>query len=147
VAEKNLMDQALKFLSQKAYTRNKLAARLLRAGYDEAEIAKCLERLIGWGYLNDRDFAVNKVKSLIAGLKSKLYIRNYLAEQGLAASLITELLDEYYPDELEVTIARQLLERNRKSSGGKKTPGWAALARAGFTEETVGKCLNNGSPT
>lgn len=131
------MDLALKCLSRRAYSRSKIAAKLNRAGFDEIQINECVRRLENWGYLNDREFGINRIATLQARLKSRNYVAGDLEAQGISHESVQELLAEFYPEEMEAEIACKLLERKPN----KKNKGYALLLRAGFSESTIHRCF------
>lgn len=137
------MDLALKSLSRQAYSRSKMIAKLNRAGFDQIQTTECITRLENWGYLNDREYGIARLATLQARLKSRNYVAGDLELQGISSKLIPELLAEFYPEEMEIEIARQLLQKNPT----KKDKGYGLLARAGFSENTVHQCFPDISPT
>lgn len=141
MAEKTVMDQALKLLSRQAYSATKLSEKLKRSGYSAEEIMDCLKRLEGWGYLNDRNYGINRIEAMKAKLKSRYYVENNLIESGLNQILVKELLEENYPESLEYSIAKKFLLSKNSTNKVKKHPQWMVLARAGFSEETIRKCF------
>ncbi|HOJ77307.1 MAG TPA: regulatory protein RecX [Bacillota bacterium] len=135
-----IMDVALKLLSKQSYSQSKLYERLRRNGFDSETIEDCIIRLVEWGYLNDREYTSRKIELLIAKLKSRCYIKNYLINEGLEENLIDSLLDEAYPESLEIQIAERLLTKHRNSSK-KRTVDYRILVRGGFSENTISKCF------
>lgn len=146
MSEKNSLDEALKFLNRQAYSERKLANKLKTAGFLETTINECLDRLRNWGYINDREFGINRIKQLQARLKSRSFTLLDLEEQGLPKDIITELINCYYPEEQELVIARKLMLK-RANSLGKQSKTWGYLVRAGFSENTVRHCFPSIDPT
>lgn len=137
MSQQTPMDLALKCLSRQAYSRSKLIAKLNRAGFDQDQTNECITRLENWGYLNDREYGIGRITTLQARLKSRNYVAGDLELQGLPSKLIQELLAEFYPEEMELEIARRLLQKK----SGKKANGYSFLVRAGFSENTVRHCF------
>lgn len=137
MAERTPMDLALRSLSRQAYSRRKMVAKLNRAGFDEDQTDQCVSRLESWGYINDREFGIGRIATLQARLKSRNYVAGDLESQGLSSELVRELLAEFYPEEMELEIARKLLQKKRN----KKANGYSLLIRAGFSESTVQRCF------
>jgi regulatory protein len=146
VAEKSIMDEALRYLSRQAYSERKLSDRLRTADYSEIEIGECFTRLKNWGYLNDREFGTNRIKQLQGRFKSRSFTMLDLESQGLPKDLLTELINFYYSEERELAIAQELLLKkgNTVKSQSKM---WNYLLRAGFTENTVRHCFPSIDPT
>jgi SOS response regulatory protein OraA/RecX len=144
---KSPMETALDFLSRRAYSGQKLIQHLSKSGFDMAEITETLNRLKGWGYLNDHEFGKNRIATLQSRLKSRAFVENDLRINGLEADLVKELMNNYYPEGLEIEIAQQLL--NRKSHNRQRNPIWGpnSLTRSGFSENTIHQCFPEVSST
>lgn len=137
MAERTPMDLALKSLSRQAYSRSKMVAKLNRAGFDDDQTDQCVGRLENWGYLNDREFGIGRIATLQARFKSRNFVAGDLESQGLSSELVQELLAEFYPEEMELEIARKLLQKKQRP----KNKGYDVLVRAGFSESTVHRCF------
>ncbi|MGE5606579.1 MAG: regulatory protein RecX [Bacteroidota bacterium] len=137
MAERTPMDLALKSLSRQAYSRSKMVAKLNRAGFDDDQTNQCVGRLENWGYLNDREFGIGRIATLQARFKSRNFVAGDLESQGLSSELVQELLAEFYPEEMELEIARKLLQKKQRP----KHKGYDVLVRAGFSESTVHRCF------
>lgn len=131
------MDVALKSLSRQGYSHNKMVAKLNRAGFDKNQTEECVTRLENWGYLNDREYGIRRIAVLQARLKSRNYVAGDMELQGLSPELIQQLLAEFYPEDMELEIARQLLQKK----SGKKSKDYNTLARAGFSEGIIRHCF------
>lgn len=142
--ETTAMQLALKHLDRQAYSEGKLRQKLELSGVSNPEAEEAITRLKSWGYLNDWEFGKNRVLALQARLKSREYVRCDLTENGLANALVDELLAAFYPRDAELEIARNFLKKRNRASK-KPDPharsNWAALARAGFSEETIHGCF------
>jgi regulatory protein len=141
------MDLALNCLTRQAYSRKKLSDKLCKAGFGQTETAECLERLAGWGYLDDRKYGIRQIELLQGKLKSRSYTKSYLLESGVDNGLVDDLLGEVYPLSLEVEIAQQFLEKRHPSHMRSSAPEWIFLVRAGFDEDTIHKCFPDIYPT
>ncbi|HBE80444.1 MAG TPA: hypothetical protein DDW65_22070 [Firmicutes bacterium] len=142
----NAVDEAVKLLSRKAYSEKNLADKLVTVGFDRTEVAECLHSLRNWHYINDREFAINRIKQLQTRLKSRAYTRLDLENLGLPKDLAGELLNTLYPEEQELRIAQQLLQKKANSQVNLRKM-WAFLVRAGFSENTVHHCFPGIDPT
>jgi regulatory protein len=146
VTEKSLMDEALKYLSRQSYSEQRLSDKLIANGFSEVEISECFTRLKQWGYLDDREFGINRIQQLQERLKSRSFVISDLEGHGLAKNLLTELIDSCYPEEAETEIARKLLLK-KGSTGKNQTKMWIHLVRVGFSENTVRHCFPSIDPT
>jgi SOS response regulatory protein OraA/RecX len=141
------METALQSLSQRSYSHQKLVEKLRKAGFAETEVAECLTRLEKWGYINDREFGVHRISSLLGRLKSRSYIEMDLVDQGLSPALTAELLESGYSGDLEVTIAKKLLQKRKNPKRETAARGYGILMRAGFSENTIRQCFPDVSST
>ncbi len=144
---KSTMETALDRLSRRAYSEQKLIQCLSESGFNLEEIAETINRLQVWGYLNDYEFGKNRIITLQSKLKSKAFVAGDLRVNGLKANIINELIDVYYPEELEIEIAHKLLIR--KSCRKRKNPAWGPkfLQGSGFSENTIHRCFPDISST
>jgi regulatory protein len=144
---KSPMDLALSLLGHRAYTEQKLAEKLSESGFDPGDIQETLIRLKNWGYLSDKEYGIHRMATLQARLKSRFFVEGDLLVNGLNPELIQELMNIYYPESLEIDIARQLLRRKLHAKRQSKTWGPAFLMRAGFSENTIHQCFPEVSST
>jgi SOS response regulatory protein OraA/RecX len=144
---RQVMAEALKQLGRQRMTTRKLTEKLLQAGFATAAVEECVMQLQGWGYLNDQQFGIDRLRSLQIKLKSRRYIEEYLLHSGMESLLVDALLAECYPEALEVDVAKKALMR--KFSGKPHSPQLMIqyLFRAGFSEDTVGQCFPDRSST
>ncbi|HXF74314.1 MAG TPA: regulatory protein RecX [Actinomycetota bacterium] len=89
-------DRALRLLAVRPRTRGELRERLLRAGFDPAEVHEELDRLERVGLLDDarfaREFAEREVGGRLAGSRA---VGRALAAKGVARPLIEEVVGAY----------------------------------------------------
>jgi SOS response regulatory protein OraA/RecX len=147
VAGQRVMEVALRYLERQNYTEKKLAEKLIKTGFEPGQVAECIQRIHNWGYINDFQFAISRIKKLQAKYKSKLYIEGYLLESGFKPEMVSALLAEYYSEKMELEIARELLRRKYATKECPEVKKWQYLIRAGFSENTVGQCFTDISTT
>jgi regulatory protein len=147
MAERRVMETALQYLERRDYTEKNLTDQLLKIGYAPGQVAECIQRIRNWGYINDCQFAIAKIKKLQAKYKSRLYIEGYLLESGLKPAMVSELLTELYSEKLELEIAGELLRRKFTKKESPPVKQWQFLIRAGFSENTVSQCFADISTT
>ncbi|HYH04596.1 MAG TPA: RecX family transcriptional regulator [Bacillota bacterium] len=141
------MERALRYLNRRNMTGTQLTGKLLKDGFEPEAVMECLEQIRRWGYLDDREYVIRQIESLQVKLKSRLYVEEYLLHSGVERLLVTELLDNYYPEVSELSVAKKLVAQkfqNKPISCDKKRQ---YLLRAGFSENTVGQCFFDRSST
>ena len=141
------MEAALNFLSRRALTEKKMGERLSASGFSPADIQETLNRLVGWGYLNDYEFGKNRVEHLLGKLKSRAFVKGDLLANGLEMEAVQELMTLHYPESLEIEIAQKLLRRKSHDKRQNKTWGFTFLMRSGFSENTIHRCFPEVSST
>jgi SOS response regulatory protein OraA/RecX len=142
-----VMAEALKQLGRQTMATRKLTEKLLQADFDAAAVEECVARLRGWGYLDDRQFGIDRLRSLQIKLKSRRYIEEYLLHSGLEPLLVGDLLAECYPETLELDVAKKALTRKFSGKPHSTVQMIQYLFRAGFSEDTVGQCFPDRSST
>lgn len=141
------MEQALVLLSRRDYTCQGLTAALAKKGYTETEIRMAVEKLMDWGYLNDRAYAAAEIDRLKQDGRSRAYIRHRLEVAGVAPAIIDEEIDKGYPQEEEEKILHAWWRKFRERLEGRAPTGrerlkWARrLLSAGFPSESVEACF------
>lgn len=142
--ERYAFDSAAKLLAYSARTRKELEQKLADKGIDPGVIAAALDKLEGYGYINDSDYAQEFVHSAIASGKSRRITEYLLKEKGIARSVADEAIKVYTCD-IEAEAAKKAvtaLQRQRKD----RRHIYAALARKGFDYEIIGKVLPEDTP-
>lgn len=101
---KKAFDTALSMLGYRSYSETEIRTKLRRKGYEEEKIAEAIDRLIQYGYLNDRvlgDEVFEAIKN--KGIYGDAYIHRMLAQRGLSS-------DRHLSRSEEETAARRILE-------------------------------------
>lgn len=133
-------EAALRFLAQRDYTRQEMAARLQAKGYTVEESAEALERLVGWGYLDDRAVAERAVEDCLRRRpRGRDLLARELAARGIAEGTVREAL-QAYPLSDEENTARAALTRlgvTLPVPAKDRARAWRVLVRLGFAEPTI----------
>lgn len=159
ITHQRLYNISLYYLSKYDASTGKVRAvlkrRLLRAKQQGDEvpeqaldwIEEIIQKLVELGYVDDKRYGTNQVRSLSNQGKSTRFIALKLTEAGLSADLIEELLhtDE---EEAEQTRANRLITkkkmgflRSEETRALFYKKDLAALGRAGFSYETAVRAL------
>ena len=129
-------ERALEALAQKERTAAELGAWLAERGFEPAQIADAVERLVAAGALDDeafaRRFAADKRELRGWGPER---IREALAGRGLERGLIAAAIAEDHPEQLRRALA--LLERRGETPVDEPSRARALgfLARRGYEPE------------
>ena len=94
---------------------------LQRKGYSSAEISEAIEFLQEHKLLDDHAYAEAYVRSRIARLDGPLKIKQLLFQKGIDSSTAQKLIQENYPQELQIANVQKLMKkRSRRSAEQQK---------------------------
>lgn len=101
---------ALKFLGYKMRTEKEVLDKLIKEQYSEEIIARVMEFLIKYDYINDREYCRRYIKETLKLRPKGIYmIKSELKAKGIDEDTADEVLEEAQIDELYV--AEMLLEK------------------------------------
>lgn len=104
-------DAALRLLGVRARSRNEIAERLGRKGFDAETVADVMGRLDRAGLLDDADFAAEWVRSRHRNSgRGRLALRHELKAKGVDSAAIESALADIDPED-ERMVAHQLVEK------------------------------------
>lgn len=109
---KSAMDTALRYLAR-ARTTKEIGDKLAEKGYGEETTAVVLEKLAGWGYLDDLSYAAALIKDKLSGGKSRKEIDYALYLKGVDKETAREAWEMVQPDaerEAAIRYARKRLK-------------------------------------
>ena len=138
-----LYTRAIKLLSNRPFSTPELKKKLLQHTSEESLVRSVLDRLISYGYLDDRKFIEGYIQSRRG---SKHYGRQRieleLRFKGLDPSLVAEMLEQFYPpdvDQLELrgALEKKLLGLSPPMDAKKVAKLYNYLLRQGFSREAV----------
>ena len=141
------MDTALRYLGYRSRTRAQMEAYLQGKDFPADIIGEVVEKLTGYGYLDDRRYAKEYMDSKLRERPmGRMRIKMALKERGIGDGAIEEALSDY-GEEAELTQAiaclrKQMGLRKGKSPEIRKKQCCAALARRGFNWETIKRAWN-----
>jgi regulatory protein len=136
VPQVSAYEKALRILNAAAQSRSGLSRRLLRAGYDEAEVEAACDELESHGYVDDRGFAASRLRRRVQQGRGARLIAAELRHKGVRPEVIDEVLGER-DEEVEVERAMELAARlvARKADEApaqRRNHVLAALVRRGY---------------
>lgn len=138
---------ALAFLAYRARSEREVRDRLAQKGYAEEVVVAVMEKLVGWGYVNDADFArywtENRVQHKPRGRR---LLEQELRQKGLAPDLVRETLDEAELDEdaTALALARDRLRRGSDAqleSAVRQRRLSGFLARRGYSYDVIKRVM------
>ncbi|MBF0214628.1 MAG: regulatory protein RecX [Magnetococcales bacterium] len=146
----NGYERAIRWLARRAYGERELAWRLQREGVDEAEVTGILDRCRELGYLNDRAFAVSRVRVRLERGWGWMRIRAELRSLGIDEEILAEAVAESGAAIVDpVARAVGILEKRFGASEGwnradyrERRRRYAFLAQRGFESEVIDAALS-----
>jgi len=136
---------AMRALDQRMQTSHELQTRLKRKGFELETIAAALERLTGYGYLNDERFAELWIENRLTHRpRGKRMLEQELRQKGIDRQTVQETMADLQID--DQAAALELARKRSKSVDGlpvdeqrRKLTG--ILARRGFDYGVIRKTL------
>ncbi len=120
------MNRALNILGYRARAKGELGQRLLRAGYAEETVGEVLSRLEELGYLDDEEFARERVRAGACKYGPRRILGD-LRRSGVDEEVARETVEEEFDRRSEYQAALELVRR-RYNTG--EDPGDAGLGLA-----------------
>lgn len=142
--EKVAFDMAVFYLEKYVVSEKGLKAYLKKKSFDGKIIAKTVEKLREYGFIDDEKFAKNYFESLSTS-KGKRAIANKLREKGVSAEIIGNLLenvDEESQIEMATTLAEKFV-KNRQIDTKLKQKCLAHLIYKGYDYSVAQKATKN----
>ncbi len=138
---------ALKLLSYRARSRQEMAEKLQRKGFDSGQIDGVINLLETAGLINDRALAAELFRySVEIKTLGKKGIRVFLASRGIERDLIDKTLATHSPETEENAAlefaGRKLKILKRYKPEVIKRRLWGMLQRRGFSPDVINKTIN-----
>ncbi len=103
---------AMHFISYRPRSCQEVADALKKRGVDENSREEIIAKLEGMGLLDDRVFAESWIHYRTGALpKGRFGVIRELREKGLTQEVIEEVMAQYYPRELEISLLSGILEK------------------------------------
>lgn len=148
---KDAFDRSCRFLGVRARSEYEIKTKLKSDGYDESVISIVVDRLIEMKLIDDREFARMWIEERnLLKPSSKRVLIDELKDKGIDKQIISDTIDEYVPDELDIAIQVTKKKLSQSNSDIKNPTDqqkiYKYLSYKGFDYETskraVDMCLN-----
>ncbi|MCR4634124.1 MAG: RecX family transcriptional regulator [Erysipelotrichaceae bacterium] len=138
---------ALRKLSYKDHTVKQISDHLKGKGLNASQISKLIDKLKGYGLLDDEKYCVSRIAYLKDARLSAKQITYKLKKEGISEQLITDHLKT--DPETELQNASDLVKKyqktiRNKSSAAKRKAIMERLLALGYSHETVTAAVQNG---
>lgn len=144
--KRTAMQSALSVLAHRRTSERQMEKILVRKGCSHGESRDCIDRLIEWGYLDDKEYARDIAKDMTKGVPyGKIRVVYELKKRLIPEDLADEVVQEVYSglDEEDMVVRAGMKYMNGSETISKKRihslSRW--LIRRGFESETVGKLV------
>lgn len=108
------LDKALRLLAARARTERELDGGLARAGFPEAERKRALARLRELGYMDDREVARARARTLVERGAGPRLLRRRLGAQGIPHEDVEAAVAEAKGEASDDELAARALQRRLK---------------------------------
>ncbi len=138
---------ALRYLNLRDRTEHELRSHLQRKGFAPRCVDTAVEKLRGWGYLDDERMALRWGQARIeSGQWGPFRLARELARRGVSEDLVEDVLRRLMVEREEASLARTAAARYLRGHPGvegalavRRLAGY--LGRRGFSGEVIGRIL------
>lgn len=145
--EKHALQFSLHYLSFKSRTAYEISTYLTKKGYKDIVIDRVLEKLLHYGYIDDKQYATDYVLDAIKTKKKGANIvKSELARRGISPEIIEDSISIFsYDTNLEIAkqiSSKYFYQKSNLPYKQLKNRLFQLLLRRGFTTEIANACLN-----
>lgn len=134
-------EKALSLLDRQLYTKKQIKDKLKTKGFSEEVIAEVIQKLEGYGYISDLNYAKSYISSTKG--KSKKELECALLTKGISRFIIDDAMENTIVD--DSLVAESLADKYMKYkevTPENKSKLYAFLYRKGFSGEAVSTAIN-----
>ena len=140
--KRNAFEYALRYISAYVCTQKKIEEKLYAKGYGKVVVGYTVEKLKSYGYIDDREFALQYV-AVNKGLKGARRLKEELKKRGVENAYIEEALRDRSSEEDDAFALAQ------KHSNGKDLADEKYVARLvryrvyrGYGQDVAARCIS-----
>ena len=141
--ELSAFDRALTYLEKNIKTEKGIREYLKQKGFLPVSIDNAVAKLMEYGYINDKTYAENYVRTYLRR-KGKKLLRYELLSKGVEANIIEEVLEEIFDENEEISSCREVFRkytRNKELDLKMKQKTYAYLAGKGFGSSVISRVM------
>ena len=142
--KKRATEYCLRILMMRDYSSAMIKEKLKLRGCGGEIADEVISGLRESGYIDDREYASNLIKSLISRKKGRKYIEYELGKRGIERELAEELLDENYTSSAFEALESELQKTGKPLSAlERKDRGKIInkLMRMGYSYDEISDCF------
>ncbi len=110
--QQECFDKAMLYLSRRMHSRSELRRKLLRADFVDATIEPTLQRLADLNYINDAEFARQKLQQSQRKLIGQRRALTDLMKSGVKGEVARQAVREHFDQDEAKDNAQKLIEKN-----------------------------------
>lgn len=145
VVKASAMTSATRLLSHRPRSEQELRKRLGEQEFNQAVIETTVEQLAEYGYVDDSDFAAQKIEALKFKGKARHAVQWELRKAGVDGDVVQAALDEHYPEEQEAEVAWEWARSRYRGDEKTLAKLQRQLAARGFSWPVIQDALARGA--
>jgi regulatory protein len=111
--QQECFDRAMGFLERRMHSRAELERKLTRHEYGPQAIGLVLEKLVKLGYLDDAEFARQKIQQMQRRLHGRRSAMSQLIKAGVKSEMARETMASEYPKDDVLAAAKELIAKHQ----------------------------------
>lgn len=140
--KRNAFEYALGYISRYVCTQKKITQKLYEKGYGKVVVEYAVEKLKSYGYIDDREYAVQYV-TVNRGVKGSRRLREELAKRGVAEEYIQSALSDVSTEEDDAfALAVKHSAGNDLSDEKYVARLFRYLSYRGYGQDVIARCLS-----
>lgn len=141
IAAQKALERALRSLAIRAHSEQEIVDKLVRAGYEEEDIAEAMAKLAEYKLVDDEAFAVQWAASRARKGMGPRRIAQELYHKGISRDTADAAIGNLDADDEVEAAAKLALKHLRKGDERAKRRAYDAVIRRGFGYDTARNAL------
>lgn len=139
--KRNAFEYALGYISRYVCTEKKITQKLYDKGYGKVVVEYAVEKLKSYGYIDDKEYAVQYVE-LNRNVKGSRRLREELRQRGVADQYIAEVLKDSDGEEDNAFVLAEKHSKGKDLSDEKYVARLVRyLSYRGYGQDVIARCL------
>ena len=135
------LSKATAYIARYQKSESEINSYLRKKEFDEKIVQEVVNKLKSYGFVDDKLFAKNYVKSK-TNSQGKIKLAFNLRKKGLKDDVIQETIEEFSQDEQQIENVLEKYLRNKTKDVKTKQKAYRYLASRGYQSGDIMSCLN-----
>ena len=131
----------LSYVSKGLKTKKQAKDNLKQKGYLKSSIDFAIQKLVDYGYINDKYYAENFIKAN-SNKKGMIYLKKSLQTKGVSEEILREVFEDYEEDQDAIILLANKYIKNKQKDNSTKQKLYRHLLSKGFGFEECKKAIN-----